>query len=224
MSVQRRKHLVGALMAAALFAGVTLAMRSRATAGFDREIRNRVHERASPAMTATARGVATLGSPIVLSVLFGIAMLAFRRARWKRAAVLLAAVMAGAVVLDNGFKSLFRRVRPEPFFGKLPWTSSFPSGHALFSLCFYGVVACVLATHVTRRRAKVQIWVAAALLIAAIGLSRVYLGVHYPTDVIAGHLCAAFVINAVLATTRSDGRSSGTGARSRPRLPRENPA
>jgi membrane-associated phospholipid phosphatase len=76
---------------------------------------------------------------------------------------------------------------------------SFPSGHALYSLCFYGVLASLLAAHAPPGAAPIGIYVAAALLIAGIGLSRVYLGVHYPSDVIAGYLAAAFVIGAVFA-------------------------
>jgi undecaprenyl-diphosphatase len=198
---QRRRIAVIVLtsIAAALFGWLAVARRSGATLEFDLGVRARVHDWASPAMTAIARIVTALGSPIFLSVFFAIAMLAFYRLEWKRPAITLAEVMAGAIVCNIGLKRLIQRARPEPFFGVDPSSYSFPSGHALYSLCFYGVIASVLAAHAPDRAARIGIWVAAALLIAGIGLSRVYLGVHYPSDVIAGYLSAAFVIGAVFA-------------------------
>ena len=186
-------------IAAALFGWLAVARRSGATLEFDLGVRARVHEWASPVMTTIARSLTALGSPIFLSVLFGIEMLAFYRLEWKRPAITVAEVMAGAIVCNIGLKSLIQRARPEPFFGKEPSSYSFPSGHALYSLCFYGVIASVLAAHAPERAARIGIWGAAALLIVGIGLSRVYLGVHYPSDVIAGYLSAAFVMAAVLA-------------------------
>jgi undecaprenyl-diphosphatase len=105
-----------------------------------------------------------------------------------RGALGLAIIMAGATILDNGLKLAFHRVRPEVFFGVLPDTYSFPSGHALFNLCFYGGLAILLASRVRGAGLRIATWSAAALLVLGIGLSRIYLGVHYPTDVLAGFL------------------------------------
>ena len=202
MSVEAPRRIaviVVVSIAAALFGWLAVARRSGATLGFDLAVRTAVHRWASPASTVLARVLATLGSPIFLLVSFAIAMLAFDRVASKRAAVTLAQVMAGAVVCNVGLKRLIHCPRPEPFFGTDPSSYSFPSGHALYSLCFYGVLASVLAVHTPERAARIAICVAAAVLVAGIGLSRVYLGVHYPSDVIAGYLGAAFVLSAVFA-------------------------
>jgi undecaprenyl-diphosphatase len=102
--------------------------------------------------------------------------------------------------LENALKFAFQRARPEPFFGTAPETYSFPSGHALFSACFYGVFAWLLGTAFRNRGVRAAIWTISLALIAAIGLSRLYLGFHYPTDVIAGYLVAAFWTTALLAS------------------------
>ena len=122
------------------------------------------------------------------------------------------AMMAGAVVLENALKYAVHRTRPEPFFGTPPESYSFPSGHALFSACFYGALAWMLAARTRNAGACAAIWTAALALIAAIGLSRVYLGVHYPTDVIGGYLVAAFWLAGLLAS--QSGRDAGLKSRS----------
>jgi undecaprenyl-diphosphatase len=202
MSIEEPRRIAAIVVmsiAAPLFGRLALARRSGATLRFDLAVRTSVHSSTSVAMTVIARVAATVGSPIFLSVFFAIAMLAFHRVDGKRAAVTLAEVMAGAVVCNVGLKRLIHVPRPEPFFGRDPSSYSFPSGHALYSLCFYGVLASVLAVHTPERAARIAVWVAAAILVAGIGLSRVYLGVHYPSDVIAGYLGAAFVLSAVFA-------------------------
>jgi undecaprenyl-diphosphatase len=78
-----------------------------------------------------------------------------------------------------------------------PSSYSFPSGHALGSLCFYGILASVLSDRMRPGKQKFFVWLAAAFLVAMIGLSRIYLGVHYPSDVIAGYLAGAVWVTAV---------------------------
>ena len=108
----------------------------------------------------------------------------------------------GALVLDLSLKYAFHRARPAPFFGPLPHTYSFPSGHALFSFCFYGVLAGLLADRVRSFKLRILVWTLAALLVAAIGVSRIYLGVHYPSDVIAGYLTATLWVSTMIAVDR----------------------
>jgi undecaprenyl-diphosphatase len=119
--------------------------------------------------------------------------------------------LAGAVVLDLTLKFAFHRSRPVPFFGPVPRTYSFPSGHSLFSFCFYGVLAGLLAGRVRSVPARVLIWLTAALLVLAIGLSRIYLGVHYPSDVIAGYLAGTIWAASMVALDRWRRRRKNRG-------------
>ena len=128
-----------------------------------------------------------------------LSVIAFFVFRWRRAALWMVVTILGAVVLNVGLKYAFHRPRPVPFFVPVPYTYSFPSGHSLFSFCFYGVLAGLLAGRMQSRLGRILVWSLAALLVAAIGLSRIYLGVHYPSDVIAGYLVAGFWTTALLA-------------------------
>jgi undecaprenyl-diphosphatase len=115
----------------------------------------------------------------------------------------MAIAMIGAALLDVALKHAFRRPRPAPFFGvPLPLSASFPSGHALASFCFFGVLAALLAHRTRSYWRAALVWLAAAALIAAIGFSRIYLGVHYPTDVIAGYLAAAIWVGGLTFADR----------------------
>lgn len=177
-----------AAICAVLFVLLALAVAGGATTLFDAMVRNAIHAHASAPLTATARALTLIGSARVWLVALAAALIALWLKRERRAALGLAAVMAGATVLDNGLKLLVHRVRPEAFYGVLPDTYSFPSGHALFSLCFYGALAVILMSHVRRTGMRLVIWTGAGVLVLCIGLSRIYLGVHYPSDVVAGFL------------------------------------
>lgn len=109
----------------------------------------------------------------------------------RSGSILLAVTTFGGVILMWALKLLFRRQRPEPFFGIVgPRNYSFPSGHALVAFCFYGALASIITIEQLGRRTRVVVWIAAAFMVLSIGVSRIYLGVHYPSDVAAGYLTA----------------------------------
>jgi membrane-associated phospholipid phosphatase/ribulose bisphosphate carboxylase small subunit len=178
-----------AVLSLFLFAWIADSVSHQRTLSFDLTVRNEVHRYASPGMTSAMVAISFLGGDglIVAAILAFVLFLWFRR---RRAAVWLLVTLAGALILDLSLKYAFHRPRPTPFFGPLPRTYSFPSGHSLFSFCFYGVLAGLLAHRVRSRPLRIAIWISAAVLVLAIGFSRIYLGVHYTSDVIAGYLTA----------------------------------
>lgn len=182
---------------------------------FDEWVRAAVNGRSTPAMTAAMRGFTYLGStPFILSVSV-VGAVAFYLLKWRRAAALLLVTMAGAFVLNVALKLSFQRARPDPFFGvAVPDSFSFPSGHTLYSSCLFGTLAVIISGRV-RGAARVVAWSAAAALVVLVGLSRVYLGVHYPTDVLASYLAASVWILAVAIGDRLSRRDELDANRSR---------
>jgi undecaprenyl-diphosphatase len=187
-----------AAMAAALFCGLAVAVETNRLARFDEAIRMELHSLASPLLTLLAEKLTWLGSLGVLALFGVVAVAVLVHAGRRDGAVLLTVTMVGALVLENGLKFSFQRVRPPPFFGSEPLTYSFPSGHALFSLCFYGVLATTAARSMQSGAIKTAIWLSTVFLVLAIGGTRIYLGVHYPSDVLGGYLVAIAWISVVL--------------------------
>ena len=209
MTRLRAVRIAGASAAGAalvLFAGLAAAIAAGATDGFDAAIRTWVQAIASDFATWLAHGFSFIGSAPIWVCVTLVAVAVFWRLEWQRAAVDLGIAMAGAIVLGNVLKLSFARVRPEVFFGAAPATFSFPSGHALYAACLYGALACLIADRITDPAQRAALWTGAVLLAGAIGLSRIYLGVHYPTDVIGGYLVAVFWIGLVTVMRASDAR------------------
>jgi undecaprenyl-diphosphatase len=110
---------------------------------------------------------------------------------WGREAKLFALTMIGASLLNITLKLAFKRPRPIPFFDlTAPESYSFPSGHSLASCCFFAGFAAILSGRIKSRRTRTILWTMATIMFLLIGLSRIYLGVHYTTDVIAGFASA----------------------------------
>jgi membrane-associated phospholipid phosphatase len=135
--------------------------------------------------------VSYLGAPVLeASVVAAILYFFWRRNR--RDAIALAITGGGGVALTTVLKLVFHRGRPETateFITHQSW--SFPSGHAMNSMVCYGFLALLLLDRTTGRRRRVAIIVVAAILIGAIGFSRLYLGVHYLSDVAGGFIAGA---------------------------------
>jgi undecaprenyl-diphosphatase len=154
--------------------------------GLDNRIADELHEHATRPLTEFFEAVTTLGNGIVLAGVAAIAAYLLARRRYYAEAVLMVLAYVGAQVLSFSLKLAFRRDRPF-FTDPLATVStySFPSGHATVSIAVYGAVCLVLLRRLTGL-ARVVCLAAAVLLVSLIGFSRLYLGVHFLSDVLAG--------------------------------------
>lgn len=107
--------------------------------------------------------------------------------RKPRAAWFVVVAVGGGFLLSTLLKEVFNRPRPDLVpHGSFTYTASFPSGHSMLSAVTYLTLGALLARLQTRRVLKAYLLAIAALLTLLVGVSRVYLGVHWPTDVLAG--------------------------------------
>jgi undecaprenyl-diphosphatase len=182
------------LLAFALFAFAEISdeVGDGETLGFDRAVltalRDDSGEPVGPrALEIALADVTSLGSSSVLTLLVlataGFLFLAQRR----HSAIYVLAASSGGALLSIALKSLFDRPRPDVVVHLVNVSSaSFPSGHALGAAAIYLTLAALLARELSRRRLRAFTVSVATLIVVIIGLSRIYLGVHWPTDVLAG--------------------------------------
>jgi undecaprenyl-diphosphatase len=188
------------MCALVLFTWLAFEVYRGETIRFDNQVRTTLYQHASPALTVVMRGFTFVGGVVPLCVLIAAAILAFWLTGLRQEARVMAIALAGASVLELGLKHLFHRARPHPYFDTpLPLSFSFPSGHALYAMCMYGMLAALVAPRARRRSARIAIWAACSVMIVFIGLSRIYLGVHYPSDVMAGYASALVWVIALRA-------------------------
>lgn len=157
-----------------------------------------VYEPVGPRWVAeAARDVTALGGQAVLALLVGSVLGYLLIARRRHAAAVVLVATGGGALLTTALKGLYSRPRPDVVPHLASVTSySFPSGHAMLSAVVYLTLGALLARLAGGRWAKLYFVGVAVLLTLLVGASRVYLGVHYPTDVVAGW--AAGVGRAVL--------------------------
>lgn len=143
--------------------------------------------RGPPVLDGAVRDVTALGSTMVLSLL-SLGVVGFLLIQRKyHAALFLAFAILGALGVSQLLKAIFDRPRPGVIPDLLlPSSDSFPSGHTVLSAAVYLTLGTMLARMSEQRRMKIYFLAFALLLTGLVGVSRVYLGVHYPTDVLAG--------------------------------------
>jgi undecaprenyl-diphosphatase len=171
---------------------VALAVSARGPDGLfcDRPLIETSQSIAGPKLTWFATAITTLGNaPVLTGIVILVAVVLFvlkdRRSAW-----FVLATGAGTSLLNDLVKLLFARPRPEEILRLADASGySFPSGHAMASASIYGAIALVLASFYPRMRLPIAI--GAVVLVFAIGMSRVYLCVHYSSDVMAGWILGA---------------------------------
>jgi undecaprenyl-diphosphatase len=180
-----------AAIATLVFVALSLTTPNEGPTAFDAAARADIHAWANPVLTAAMKFATQLGGGYFLFPLSALIVLALYRAGRQREAALFVVAVLGANILDEGMKLIFHRIRPIPWFDyPLPVTYSFPSGHSFVSFCFYLAVAEILVRDEWPPAHKAAMWAGAAVFTLTIGFSRAYLGVHYPTDVLAGYVAA----------------------------------
>jgi undecaprenyl-diphosphatase len=143
----------------------------------------------STLMTVLMKFITTLGSTIVLVT--GILSVAILIKNKKYFKIFIIANVVG-VILNNVLKLIIRRPRPtETMLLTYESSYSFPSGHSMMSMIFYGLIIYYVIKFINKKWLRNSLVTLLSLIIFSVGLSRIYLGVHYATDVIAGFIIGA---------------------------------
>jgi undecaprenyl-diphosphatase len=169
------------------FAEMAQHVRAGATQGFDDAVMRWVAGHQNPIVKAGMVEVTSLGTGAVVTMIVLVAGLFLWLNRHKHSAILLIVATVGGMLLNQLLKIGFNRPRPHIFdWGTYAMSSSFPSGHAMSSVIVYGTVAYLAARLQANAASRILTLVLAAFIVTLICVSRIYLGVHYPSDVAAG--------------------------------------
>jgi undecaprenyl-diphosphatase len=182
--------IVGVLVAIAGtigFAALADVVREGYTQQFDTAVLRWLGAHHTPTLTTIMTEVTPLGTGVVVLTVIGITTAFLWHTEHKHSARMLLAATAGNILLNNVLKLFFDRERPSVFeWGTHAASSSFPSGHAMSATVVYGTVAYLLARLQKHGWARAITLTLAVVMIALICLTRLYLGVHYPSDVLGG--------------------------------------
>lgn len=169
------------------FAEVAAHVESGATQQLDDSILRWTAAHQVPWLRMVMLQVTALGTGVVVMMVVAVAALFLWLTRHRHSAALLLVTTSVGIVINSMLKGAFHRARPSIFqWGTEVFSSSFPSGHAMSAAIVYGTVAYLAARLQRNHWSRVATAIIAALLILLIAFSRIYLGVHYPSDTLAG--------------------------------------
>ncbi|MFD0716677.1 phosphatase PAP2 family protein [Paenibacillus sp. GCM10027626] len=184
--------IIGWLLALAGFFGWAALATHEKLVDFDLSVIETVQGWENDTLTSVMKIFTFLGSSKGVMILaFLAAVILFLVLRHRMELVLLIGSVGGVAVLNEALKMLYQRNRPELHRLIEETGFSFPSGHSMAAFTFYAVLAFLLWRHTKSLLGRLLLVVLAAVMIVMIGLSRVYLGVHFPSDIIGGYWISA---------------------------------
>ena len=204
--------LVLALLGLWGLSGLTEGVLEGDTVEFDRQLLLWLDSRATPWLDRAALEVTALGDTIVVIVLASVSATLLWLLGRREYALLLIVGIGGAAIINPVLKIIFDRPRPQVFEWRAHFeltTHAYPSGHATISMVSFATLAFIIHRLAQRKRVSIAAAMLAATAILLVGISRLYLGVHYPSDVLAGYVVgfAWAVLCAVTVEALQRGRS-----------------
>lgn len=193
--------LTGAVFLAKLFEELAEGIFRKESAALDDRFGLWVHSLANPIFDRLFKFFSALGGIASILIMTGLSFGLLVRRKHPHAAWLLALASGGGVLLNQTLKFFFRRPRPQLWTSKEPRlrTFSFPSGHATVTFCFCGGCSW-LGYKFIKSPLALTAWLTAMLVwVFMVGLSRIYWGVHYLTDVVGGYLSGSFWLALLLS-------------------------
>ncbi|BCA80245.1 bifunctional DedA family/phosphatase PAP2 family protein [Desulfuromonas sp. AOP6] len=196
---------------AALFVGLTNAMHIREPLfRFDLWVYAEVSKLKHPVADAFFMAVTTLGSAGAVLMLALLALFWLMLYQRFFSATILAAGTLGGELLVFALKFVFDRPRPVPLLPHLePFSASFPSAHAFVALVFYGLLTYMLLDHIRDWQSRAVLLFCGSFVALLIGFSRIYLGVHWLSDVLAGFALAAMWLTFLITASEIRRRYAG---------------
>ena len=178
---------------------------------FDNAVYNCLYSLKSDTFTNIMKIITALSNPVTIIILTGLSLVGLI---WQyKKSLFLVGTIGGSTLLNVILKNIFRRARPEHYRFIEETGFSFPSGHAMGSMSFYGFFIILVLNSKLSKTYKYIISIILGLIIFLIGISRIYLGVHYPSDIVGGYLISFIWLNIVYELMRKVGIYESTNNR-----------
>ncbi|MNH95795.1 Phosphatidylglycerophosphatase B [compost metagenome] len=189
--MQLLRAFILSLIFAVAFGVVALFISQQKLANFDKSIIDFIRNFESSFLTKVMKGFSWIGSAEVVLILVLVLMVVLYKVLKHRLELfLLVGVVAGSGLLNVLLKLIFQRARPDLHRIVDATGFSFPSGHSMGAFTLYGIIAFLIWKHLSTPFRRVSVIVLSLIMIITIGVSRIYLGVHYPSDILGGYLAS----------------------------------
>jgi undecaprenyl-diphosphatase len=184
---------VVSLFSLMLFSLVAIMIRADRLVDFDLTVITAVQSHEAPFITSIMKFFTEIGSTkiVVILCLFIIFFL-YKVLHHRMELLLFIGVVAGSPILNLLLKETFQRARPDLHVLIEIGGYSFPSGHAMNAFTIYGILTFLLWRHIFNKSGRTLLLIVSSFFIIMIGISRIYLGVHYPSDIIGGYFASGF--------------------------------
>ena len=198
----KHTHYIYASFALLLFValGYMVKFYPEVLTGFDSNIQTWVRGGLPAGLTRFFKTITILGNTPVQAIIAIVAVIWLYLRQYKAEAIFVGASGLLASILIVSLKYIYQRQRPSITHLVHASGYSFPSGHSLGTFMILGAIAIVLAQRLAKKESKIAVYGITGLLIFLVGLSRIYVGVHYLTDVLAGFTLAFGLLNAIYPT------------------------
>lgn len=175
------------------FSLISLFISDHKIISFDRTLIDQIQGLESPYLTSLMKLLTFIGStPFVIVLSLCLIFFLYKVLHHRLELILFIGALGGTAVLNEILKHLFRRTRPHLHRLIEATGYSFPSGHAMSAFTVYVILSFLLWRHIPSRWGRTLLIIFSTVMILGIGISRVYLGVHYPSDIIGGYLASGF--------------------------------
>ena len=188
-----RGHFLVALFSLIGFSCMAILVRGHKIVQFDQYVISFIQGFESPTLTSIMKFFTYVGSfNIVFGIFVIVAFFLYFVLKHRSELLLFATVVIGTPIINQVLKQFFHRVRPDLHRLIEIGGYSFPSGHAMNALAVYGILSFLLWRHIPSRLWRTTLIIISTIIVLMIGTSRIYLGVHYPSDIISGYFASGF--------------------------------
>ena len=193
LKFQVTRVFVFSLFSLMFFSLVAILMRADKLVDFDQAVIGAFQAQEAPYITSVMKFFTEIGSTkiVVILCLFIIFFL-YKVLHHRLELLLFIGVVVGSPILNLLLKEIFQRARPDLHRLIEIGGYSFPSGHAMNAFTVYGILTFLLWRHIFNRSGRTMLLLFSSIFIIMIGVSRIYLGVHYPSDIIGGYFASGF--------------------------------